>query len=123
VVRLDSGTTVRRQLIGIDPSTYQAVREGQANDEQLLLVRAARITNLVATRRADSLAYVRQAAELRASHLDVAALNAELTKQEVRTRQALATPPGPPLLLDRHTYTGAGGGALLLLLLNLFILH
>jgi hypothetical protein len=114
---------VRRQLIGIDPSTYQAVREGQANDEQLLLVRAARITNLVATRRADSLAYVRQAAELRASHLDVAALNAELTQQEVRARKLLGQPLQKPLLLDGNTYKGGAAVVVVGTLLKIFVFH
>jgi hypothetical protein len=123
IVRLDSGTVVRRPLIGIDTATYQAVRLGQDSDQQLLLVRAGRIAGLTAGRRADSLAYVRQGRELRASRLDIANLNGELTKSEVRNQKLLAQPLAKPWLLDPHFYQGTVLGVVVVTLLRLVVLH
>lgn len=89
----------------------------------MLLLRAARITSLVAGRRADSLTYMRQAAELRASHLDVAALNAELTKPEVRTRAALARRCRSRCYSMITLTKGVRLGAAAAVLLKLFIFH
>jgi len=97
------------------------VRLGQASDERLLLVRAARIRGLVAGRRADSLDYVALGRELRATRLDLAGLSAELTKSEVRNQQLLRQPLQRPLLLSGHFYAGLGAGALAALLL--LVLH
>jgi hypothetical protein len=123
VVRLDSGTTTTRPLIGIVPAAYQSLREERASDEQLLLVRATRIRNLQAQHRADSLDRIATGNELRNTRLDIARLNAELTNQEVRTRKLLAQPLRKPLLLDGHTYLGGLAGLVGSALLTVLIVH
>lgn len=121
VVTLDSGTTVHRMLIGLDPATYRTVRQSQALDLQLLAVRWARIAAL----RRDSLllaqAAAAQAAELRRCRAGLAAKDADFDQLATTAQQALARPTAHPLLLDPHTYQGAAGGAVLLLVVRLLL--
>ncbi len=121
MVTLDSGTTVRRALIGLDPATYRAVRQGQALDIQLLAVRGTRIAAL----RRDSLllaeAVAIQATELRRCRASLTAKDAEFDQLAATARQAIARPTAHPLLLDQHTYQGAAGGIVLLLVMRLLV--
>jgi hypothetical protein len=121
VVTLDSGTTVHRVLIGLDPATYRAVRQSQALDVQLLAVRGARIAAL----RRDSLllaqAAAAQAAELRRCRAGLTAKDADFDQLAATAQQAVARPTARPLLLDPHTYQGAAGGAVLLLAMRLLL--
>jgi hypothetical protein len=123
VVRLDSGTTTKRALIGIDTAAYRAIRVNTALDQRQLAARAQRIAQLRALMRHDSVATMRQADELRSTRADNASLHAALLKQETLTSNALALPLRPPLLLDAHTYLGGGLGAAVLVLLKVLVFH
>jgi hypothetical protein len=123
VVRLDSGTTTKHALIGIDTAAYRALRMGTALDQRQLAVRAQRIAQLRALMRHDSVATMRQADELRSTRQDNASLHAALLKQETLSSHALALPLRPHLLLDSHFYTGAGIGGVVVTVLKLLIFH
>jgi hypothetical protein len=104
--------TVHRPLIGLDPLSYQAVRLGQESDQQLLLVRANRITGLLTLHRADSLGRSTDAAELRRVRRENASLGRQLTEQEVRTERVLNLPMQKPFLFDKNTWIAAGAAFL-----------
>lgn len=123
VVRLDSGTTVHRPLVGIDTAAYRSLRVSTALDQQQLADRAAQLSQLRAILRHDSLATARTAQELRSSRLDVQAAHAALAQQQTLTSKALALPLRPPLLLDGHFWTGTGFGAAAFVLLKVFVFH
>lgn len=123
VVRLDSGTTIHRPLVGLDTAAYRSLRVSTALDQRQLAERAAQLTQLRAILRHDSLATLRTADELRSTRLDVQAANVALAKQQTLTSKALALPLRPPLLLDSHFWTGTGLGAAAVLALKLFIFH
>lgn len=123
VVTLDSGSTIRRPLIGLVPAAYQSIRLGRELDRQLLSGRAAEIAALRGVIIHDSLMAMSTAREVLQLRLDLSALNGELTKQQFRTRAALALPTARPLLLDPHTYKGALFGVVLLTVLRLLTMH
>lgn len=123
VVRLDSGTIARRALVGIDTAAYRSMRVNTALDQRQLAERAAQLKQLNALRRLDSISTMRLADEAASTRRDNEQLHKALRKQEVISSKALALPLRPPLLLDSHTYIGAGAAAIFLAALKLFILH
>lgn len=121
--RLAAGDVVRAPLVGIDTATYESTRLYVANASQLLDARAGRIATLErASLTADSITQA-QAAELRRCRGEVVASAADYDHMRQAARVALASPPRPPLLLDSHTYKGMGAGALLAVLLKVFLFH
>lgn len=71
---------------------------------------------------ADSIANS-QADELRRCRGEVVASAADYNHMRQTARVALASLMWPPLLLDSHTYKGMGAGALLAVLLKVFLFH
>jgi len=123
VVQLATGDVVRQPLVGLDTATYRHTRQYVAAAGQLLLVRADRIAQLERSGRlCDSLATA-TAAEVRRQRATAAGSEADFQKLAAQAQRALATPPRPPLLLDGHTYKGVGAGAVLAVLLKVFIFH
>ena len=108
VVRLDSGSIARRPLVGLDTAAWRSMRVNTALDQRQLAERAAQIVQLNALRRLDSLSTMRLADEAASTRRDNADLHQALRKQEARTKQVLALPLRPPLLLDSHTWLGTG---------------
>ncbi|WP_161599413.1 hypothetical protein [Hymenobacter nivis] len=123
VVRLDSGTVVRRPLIGIDTTLYRSVRTDRALDQLLLANRAARVAVLEQVVRRDSSALADRAAELRRCRGEGRARESDFTQLVATTARLQDLPTPRPFLLDAHTYQGAGLGALALLLVKIFVLH
>jgi hypothetical protein len=121
VVTLDSGTTVRRALIGLDPSTYQGLRRAQFVDAQLLRVRAGRLQAMGRDSLLAAQTAAVQAEELRRCRAGLAARDADFDQLAAAARQAAARPVARPVLLDPHTYQGAAAGAVLLLALRLLL--
>lgn len=121
VVRLDSGTTTKRALVGLDTAAYRSLQVNTALDQRQLAERAQRLAQLRALMRHDSVATMRQADELRSTRQDNASLHAALLKQEALTSKTLALPLRPPLLLDSHTLIGGGLGAAALVLLKVLV--
>lgn len=120
MVSLDSGTVVRRAFVGIEPAAYQSLRAARANDQQLIAGQVAELADLRQVMAHDSATAAGVARALADCRQGWAHTTAELNAQEVRTAKALALPSQKPLLLDGHTYKGAGAGALALLLLKIF---
>jgi len=110
VVTLDSGTVARRFYRCMDSTTYRQVRQqvaqlpGLRQRVQLLEYDRGLLQQSVAQQRAAG----QQAGR------DFGALAAD-------TRALAAQPLARPLLLDPHTYQGAGAGVLALLALKLFL--
>lgn len=97
---------IMRPLIGIDTAAYRSLRITQALNEAALGVRARRITTLKAIIASDSVATVKQAAELAASRHDVATLRQDVVAEQQRTQKALSLPMQKPFFLDPNTYKG-----------------
>ena len=123
VVRLETGDIARQPLIGLDTATYGGTRRYVAAAGQLLLVRADRIAQLERSGRLADSVQVAYAAELRRCQAGRAATEADYERMRAAARVALASPPRPPWLLDSHTYKGVGAGAVLAVLLKVFIFH
>lgn len=120
VVQLDSGLTLRRPLIGLDPAYYQRLRQAYAADTQLLALRGRRIAVLERGQQLADTALAHRAQALRASQAALATSEADFARLQRQTQAALARPAArPPLLLDAHTYLGAALGAALGLVLGL----
>jgi hypothetical protein len=123
VVRLEVGDVAQRPLIGLDTAAYRNTRQYVAAASQLLLVRADRITALERGAQLNDSVQATYAAELRRCRAGAAATEANYDRLRQAARVALASPPRPPLLLDGNFYKGAGAGAVLATLLNVFIFH
>ena len=112
VVLLDSGTVLRRTLVGIDTTMYRAIR-----------LKVER-TELLEYGRSLSLLQVGQLqAELRRSRQQVLLGGKDFNALAEVNRKLAALPLAKPLVLDPHTYLGVGLGAALLVGLKLFLLH
>ena len=121
VVRLDSGTTLRRPLIGLDPAYYQRLRQAYAADTTLLGVRAARLAALGRQAALADTALAHRTQALRASQAALATSQADFARLQQQAQAALARPAARPLLLDAHTYLGAALGTAAGLLLALLL--
>ncbi|MGI4864198.1 MAG: hypothetical protein ACRYFZ_09775 [Janthinobacterium lividum] len=113
IVRLDSGSTAKRPLVGIDTATWRSIRTSAAIDQQQLAERAAQLRQWRELHVHDSLATVQVARELHATRTDNAKLSTAFTQQADRANKALALPLRPPLLLDGRLYTGVATGGVL----------
>jgi len=121
VVRLDSGLTLRRPLIGLDPVYYQRLRTAYAADTALLAVRAARLLALGRQAALADTALTHRTQELRASRTALATSQADFARLQAQTEAALARPAPRPALLAAHTYFGAALGAAAGLVLGLLL--
>lgn len=119
VVQLDSGLTLRRPLVGLDPAYYQRLRAAYAADTLLLGVRQRRIVALERGAQLADTALAQRARQVGACQAALASSAADFARLRLHTQAALASPPARPLLLDGHTYLGAALGALAGLLLGL----
>ncbi len=118
-VQLMPGDVVRERLIGLDSASYQAGRQA------LALVPAGDAVQADLRHQAE-LAKQEIATldtELRRSRAGQAAAEADADRMRAAARVVLASPPRPPLLLDSHTYKGVGAGAVLAVLLKVFVFH
>lgn len=119
VVQLVPGDVVRERLVGVDSATYQAGRQAR------LLVPAA--DALQADLRRENTLVRQQLATTEAALLGClrgqAASEADYHAMQQAASASRVSPARPPALVDSHTYAGAGAGALLVVLLKLFVLH
>lgn len=119
VVQLDSGLTLRRPLVGLDPAYYQRLRQAYAADTLLLGVRQRRIAALERGARLADTALAQRARQVGECQAALAQQQQDFDRLQAQTQAALARPPARPLLLSGHTYLGAALGALAGLLLGL----
>ncbi|AMJ65049.1 hypothetical protein AXW84_06110 [Hymenobacter sp. PAMC 26628] len=121
MVRLDSGTVVRRPLIGLDTALYRTVRLDRTLDRLLLANRLARVQVLEDVVHQDSVALAGRNDELRRCRLEGFAREVDYAKLAHQATQALALPTPKPLLLDPHTYEGGAAAVVVVTLLKLFV--
>jgi hypothetical protein len=121
VVQLDSGLTLRRPLIGLDPAYYQRLRQAYAADTQLLALRGRRITILERGQQLTDTALAYRTQALRASQAALATSEADFARLRLQTQTALAHSSARPALLDGHTYLGAAVGAAVGMVLGLLL--
>lgn len=110
-VRIDSGTTVHRDLVGFTPVAYKQLRAEMAAGERLLVVRSGDLAVVRNLHRNDSLTMSSRSQEIQRLRGMVATRDAELTAQEQRLDRVLSRPLQKPLLLDRNTWLGLLAGA------------
>ena len=112
VVLLDSGTVLRRTLVGLDTTLYRAVR---LKVQRVDLLEYGRSLSLLQTSQLQ--------AELRRSRAQLLASNKDFDALAEVNKKLVALPLAKPLVFDRNTYIGAGIGAVALVALKLFLLH
>lgn len=111
---------MQRKLIGIDPVAYRTLGLGRRIDQEGLAGQGNEIALLRRLVAHDSATAGHQAQQLAECRRSWETTTADLNAQEVRTARALALPAQKTFLLDSHTYQGAGAGALLVLLAQLY---
>lgn len=119
VVQLLPGDVVQESLIGLDSTTYQAARTA------LALVPAGDAVQASLRRQAElaSQQLAAAEAELRRCRAGAAATEADYARMRQAARVALASPPGPPLLLDSHFYQGTALGAVAVIVIGALLRH
>jgi hypothetical protein len=122
IIQLVPGDVVRKPMVGIDTTTYSAIRAYQEASTSLLDLRANRITTLeheLTVAESASAVVVDELKQCRADNLKA---DAKYAKMTAHAEKALALPVRPPLLLDSRVYLGGGVGLLLGLFVG-FIAH